>query len=412
MAEARRPKKNPLQRTRQPLLPPPARSRAAHLLTAAAAEGRFALPCCTRCGRFAWPTPEACPACLGAMALRAAPRSARVLSATTAEFPADPYFRERAPWRVGLVHMEAGPSALVHLHPAATVGMNVRLTLMLDRAGRAVLHAGPDQEEDMQDDPQWQEMTADPKGRRILITDARHVCAVPLAHALIKAGAAEVTLGLSEPWKPFAARDAVASLPSLKIMPLDLGSDRSVEDLATQIGGKIEILINTADVLRPGGLLSPRAPAEAKAAMEIVTFGLLRLARSFGPAMTVRGADGAQGAVAWVNLLSIFGRAAPPALAGYGAAHASALAFTQALRAELAPGGVRLMTVLTGPTDDEWFQAFAPPRVSGAALATAIVDGLKRGLEDVVVGDVARDLVVRLAENPKAVERELAQGRL
>ena len=37
------PRKNPLQRTRQPLLPPHQRSRTALGLTAAAAEGRFAL---------------------------------------------------------------------------------------------------------------------------------------------------------------------------------------------------------------------------------------------------------------------------------------------------------------------------------------------------------------------------------
>lgn len=412
MAGVGRSKKNPLRRARRPLLPPAARSRAAHFLTAAAAQGRFALPCCTACGTFVWPMHEACPTCLGEVALRDASRVATVLSVTSAEVPADLYFRERAPWRVGLVHTDAGPSALVHVHPSSAVGQKVRLTLVLDRAGQAVLYAGPDEEGDMPDDPQWQAMVADPKGRRVLITDARHICALPLAQALIKAGAVEVTLGLSEPWKPFAAQEALLAIPSVKIEPLDLGSDRSVEDLSAQIGGKIEILINTADVLRPGGMSAPSALSEAKAAMEIIAFGLMRLARSFGPAMVSRGADGSKGAAAWVNLLSIFGHAAPPALAGYGAAHASALAFSHMLRAELATGGVRLMTVLTGPTDDEWFQTFPPPRVSGAALASAIISGLQRGLEDVVVGDVARDLATRLAENPKAVEREMAQGRL
>lgn len=405
-----RPPKNPDQRTRLPLLPPAARSRAAHLLTAAAAEGRFALPRCIRCGTHAWPIPELCPHCLSDICLDPAPRGAVVLSATTAEVPAEPYFRERAPWRVGLVQMAAGPSALVHLHPACRPGDQVRLTLILDRAGQAVLHAGPQEEDSMAADPQWQEMVADPKGRRILITDARHVCALPLTRALIAAGAAEVTLGLPEPWKTFADRSSLRALPGVRLEPLDLNSDRSVQDLAAQIAGKVEILINTADVLRPGGLMGPRAPVEAKAAMEVVGFGLLRLARSFGPAMARRGADGSLGAVAWVNLLSVFGRAPLPELAGYGAAHAAALAFSQALRVELGRGGVRLMTALTGPTEDEWFQTFPPPRVSGQAMASAIVDSLRRGLEEVVIGDVARDLVARLAENPKAVERDLAAG--
>jgi short-subunit dehydrogenase/uncharacterized OB-fold protein len=408
MAGPGRTPRDPLRRLRSPLLPPAARSRKAHLLTAAAAEGRWALPACAGCGAHLWPMHEVCPHCLGPVGLRPAPSGGRLISATLAEVPADSYFRERAPWRVGLVQMDAGPVALAHLHPAPAPGSRVRLTLMLDRAGQAVLHAGPEEGGDMADDPQWQEMVADPRGRRVLITDARHLCALPLAHALAGAGAAGIVAGLPEPWKPFAARTAFEAVAGLRLVPLDVTSDRSVEDLARQIGGRIEIMVNTADHLRPGSLHAPAA--EARAAMETVAFGLMRLARAFGPALAARGADGPRGAVAWVNVLSVYARAHPPRLAGYAAAHAAALALSQALRAELAPGGVRLMTVLTGPTEDEGFQAMPQPKVAGRALAEAIVEGLSRGLEEVAVGDVARDLLARLAENPKAVERELARG--
>lgn len=413
MVPAQRPRKDPLQRTRRPLLPPGARSRKAHLLTAAAAEGRFALPFCAACKTFSWPMPEACPTCLSPDICAAdARKGAMLLSETTAEVPADPYFRERAPWRVGLVKMECGPVALVHLHPAPGPGDRLRLTLMLDRAGQAVLHAAPENGGDMSIDPQWQEMVADPRGRRVLITDARHVAALALARKLVDAGAAGIFAGLPEPWKPFANRAALEAIPGVQVVALDLASDRSVEDLARAIGGKVEILVNTADYPRPGGLMDPTAPVQARAGMEVLAFGLMRLARSFGPAMAGRGADGAAGAVAWVNVLSVFSRVTPPGMAGYAAAHAAALTLSRAMRAELAAGGVRLMTVLTGPTEDDWFQSAPQPRVSGAALAEAVVAGLLRGLEEVVVGDVARDLLARLAENPKAVERDLAAGRM
>ncbi|MDP2084799.1 MAG: SDR family oxidoreductase [Gemmobacter sp.] len=406
-----RAKKNPLHPVRRPLLPPGQRSRAAHLLTAAAGEGRFALPCCTACGRFAWPMPEACPACLGDIALATASQGARVLSATTAEVPADAYFRERAPWRVGLVQMDCGPQALVHLSPGADTGDSVWLSLKLDRAGSAVLHAGREGE-DMTTDPQWRDMVADPRDRRVLITDARHIAALPLARALAKAGAAAIYAGLPDQWKPLDTRAALESVPGLSLVPLDVTSDRSVADLAAQIGGKVEILVNTADLPRPGGLMGPSATADARAAMDTVAFGLLRLARGFGPAMAGRGADGTLGAVAWVNVLSVFAHAAPPALAGYSAAHAAALAFSHALRADLGQGGVRLLTVFAGPTDDPWFQTFPQPKVTGKALADGIVAALLNGQEQAVVGDLARDLMERLRENPKAVEREFAQGRM
>jgi uncharacterized OB-fold protein len=403
-------KKNPLHRTRRPLLPPGQRSRTAHLLTAAAAEGRFALPCCTACGRFAWPMPEACPACLGDMALAPAMPGARVLSATTAEVPADAYFRERSPWRVGLVQMDCGPQALVHLSPGAGMGDAVRLALMLDRAGNAVLHAGK-KGEDMATDPQWHEMVADPRDRRILITDARHIAALPLAQALARAGAVAIFAGVPDPWKPLDTRAALEAVPGLELVALDVTSDRSVSDLAAQIGGKVEILINTADLPRPGGLMGPTATVEARAAMETVAFGLMRLARAFGPALAGRGADGGVGAVAWVNLLSVFAHAAPPA--GRLCRRPCRRAGVQPrLRADLAMGGVRLLTAFAGPTDDPWFQSFPQPKVTGKALADGILAALLKGQEEAVIGDLARDLMERLRENPKAVERDLAQGRM
>ena len=407
----KRVKSNPLLRTRRPLLPPAARSRSAHLLTAAAARGAFALPTCTGCNRVLWPVAEACPACLGEVTVASAPRGATVLSATTAEVPADPYFRERAPWRVGLIAMDCGPGALVHLHPGSSAGDRVQMTLMLDRAGQAVLHAGPEGD-DMATDPQWQEMVADPAGRRVLITDARHVAALPLAQALARAGSAEIVLGLPEAWKPFPGRTAFEDVEGARIVPLDVMSDRSVADCATDLAGRIEIVVNTADLPRPGGLGAPTAAVDARAMHEVIAMGLMRLGRAFGPAMAGRGADGARGGVAWVNVLAVFARVHPPGWAGYAAAHAAALAISQAQRAEFAAGGIRLVTVLTGPTEDDWFQTVDPPKVAGRALAGAIVYALKRGLEEVVVGDVAKDLIARLEENPKAVERELWQGGL
>jgi len=411
MTGAARPPANPLWRTRSPLLPPGARSRAAHLLTAAAARGVFELPCCTGCGRFAWPIPEACPDCLATVALSPAPRGARVIAATTAEVPADPYFRQRAPWRVGLVAMDCGPQALVHLDPGAGAGDAVRMTLVLDRAGQAVLHAGPEGG-DMQADPQWREMTADPAGRRVLITDARHVAVLPLARALAGAGAAAIHLGVPEAWKPLPARAAFEALPGVRLVGLDVTSDRSVTDLAADLAGRVEIVVNTTDLPRPGGLMAPAAQGDARAMHDSVALGMLRLARAFGPAMAARGADGERGAVAWVNLLSVLARAHPPGWAGYAAAHAAGLSMAQALRADLASGGVRVVTVLTGPTEDDAFQTLDPPHVTGRAVADAILNALRRGLEEVVVGDVARDLVARLEKNPKAVERDLARGGL
>ena len=67
-------------------------------------------------------------------------------------------------------------------------------------------------------------------------------------------------------------------------MPLDLTNERSVSELAGAIGGKVDIVINNAEVHRTHGMASRRGTDVARAEMDINYFGLLRLAQAFGPA--------------------------------------------------------------------------------------------------------------------------------
>jgi len=57
-------RKNPVVRSRQPVLPPWGRSRVALGLTAAAARGQFELQQCDECGRVQYPPREMCDGCL------------------------------------------------------------------------------------------------------------------------------------------------------------------------------------------------------------------------------------------------------------------------------------------------------------------------------------------------------------
>lgn len=399
------PRKSPLARTRRPQPLPVARSRTAHLLTRAAAQGVFALPACTACGATHFPARDICPDCLSdAIAARPAAAAGLVLAQTRAEVPSLPYFRERAPWDVGLIQLDAGPQALAHLHPDCRMGDRVQLSLRLDKGGQAVLHAAPKDAPEgvLMTDPKWREMVAHPLHRRVLITDARHFAAPAMARALLKAGAAEVRLGLPEAWKPLDTRP-FDGLP-VQLLPLDMGSDRSVADHVRDYGGKTEIVVNTAERVRSGGM------AEAQAMMEALVFGPMRLAAALAPAMIGRGADGPAPAAAWVNLLSIHALTPLPALPAWSAAQAAAQAFSLGLRAELAQGGLRLVNLYAGPTEDDWWQSAAPPRVGAGALAQGLLRGLAEGLEEVFIGPVSEDLRDRLAANPKAVERDLAQG--
>ena len=108
--------------------------------------------------------------------------------------------------------------------------------------------------------------------------------------------------------------------------------------------------------------------------------------------------------------MSVYALSNLPDFGTYSASHAAALSLAQCLRAEMRPAGLRVMNVFTGPTEDEWHQPLPPPKVAPDALARAVVSSLKDGLEDVYVGDVAKDLRERMDASAKVTERELTEG--
>ncbi|MHA6345306.1 SDR family NAD(P)-dependent oxidoreductase [Roseivivax sp. CAU 1761] len=406
------PKKNPQKVQAVPLAPPGMRSRAAMGLTAAAAEARFALQHCAECGAVQYPPRDACAGCLSTdLRWRDTDPAGTLIAETVVRTSPNLYFRRAAPWRAGTVRLDAGPSVVVHLHGDCATGARVRLINRLDRAGQGVLMALPEEKvPNMADDPELRELTADPKHRRVLITDARQDSALALAAALIEAGASTVFVGEAETWRPYPQRAKLAAMDKVHLLPLDVTDTSSVVELAGEIGGKTDILINNARFVRPGGILARGDTGFARDEMEVNALGLMRLAQAFGPGMRARGADGVNSAVAWVNVLAAHALVNDPAYGAFNASQAAALSLSQSLRAELRPGGVRVMNVFVGPTEDDWHQDVPPPKVLPKALARSVVQGLRDGAEEVWCGDVAWDLRERFRSDPKVLERELGGG--
>ena len=411
---AKQPKrKNPLLRTRQPTLPPASRSRVALGLTAAAARGRFELQVCLDCGAVQYPPREICRSCLShRLVWRPQDGRGELLTETTLRNGQELFFRERLPWRVGIVRLDAGVNVVAYLH--ASVGAapcRVRVEAALDRAGQAVLVAASERgRPNLSDDPKLRDMTCDPRARKVLVTDGKTAVGQAIVRALAAAGADLIWIGEAEPWKKVAGLEALRELPQATIVPLDVTDGRSVRELAGEIGAKVDILINTADHHRSFSIASRRGVETAQLEMEVNYLGLLRLAQEFAPVLKARAADAPTNAIAWVNLLSIFALANYPPHGTYSASKAAAFSLSQALRAELRPAGVRVINLLPGPIDDEWNQLELPPKLSPASLATALVEALKGSVEDVYPGDVAQDWLARHLDNPKALERELGEG--
>jgi NAD(P)-dependent dehydrogenase (short-subunit alcohol dehydrogenase family) len=332
-----------------------------------------------------------------------------LVAETTVRTSTEPYFRERTPWRIGTIQLDAGPVIVAHLHGDVRERERVRLELKLDKSGSAVAMALPAKEtEYMVDDPHLREMTCDPKFRRVLITDGRTTVGQAMAKAFSDADSSIVFVGIADAWKPFSGMDNLRSIERVEIVPLDVTDTESVTEQAEQNGARIDIVVNSAEHVRPGGIVNRRGLTLAREEIDVRYFGQLRLAQAFGPLLRFRGADGVNSATAFVNLLSVHALMNWPAYGSYSATEAACLSAAQCMRAELRPGGVKVVNVLFGPLDTEWFQTVPPPKVTPATLAAAVIRALQQGVEDVFVGDIAEDIRQRLAVNPKALERELA----
>lgn len=151
-------------------LPPSERSQVARGLTAAAARGCFELQVCTECGRVQYPPREACHHCLS-VELKWQPQSGKgeLISETLLHHSYEAYFRNRLPWRLGMVRLDCGPTLITHLHASVLPApCRVRIVARLDHSGQAALVAIPERREtsergvDMSGDPHLQELTCDP----------------------------------------------------------------------------------------------------------------------------------------------------------------------------------------------------------------------------------------------------------
>ncbi len=371
--------------------PPAARGRCALHLTAAAARGRFELQVCERCGAVQYPPREVCVRCLS-VRLRWTEQEGlgTVLAITTLAHSNAGYFQARLPWHLGLVQLRCGPTVMVHLHGAVAVApASVRVIARLDRSGRGVLIGLPATSMDtLEGDAMMQEMGCDPRSRRILVTDGESESGLALVQALLAAGAAKVWVGHSGCLESVAMP---AEAPRVEYVALDLKRGDSAQALAQAIGAEVDILIHNHDVQL--GNAGGAGLAAATTEMEINYFGLVRLVQAFAPLLKQRARQ--VPACAWVNLLSLAALSGFAVQSTYCASKAAALSFTQSLRAQLQPDGVRVVSVFGGP-------------IGAADLADAIVVALREGLEDVYPGEVAQSWLRGLREDPKVWERELA----
>jgi NAD(P)-dependent dehydrogenase (short-subunit alcohol dehydrogenase family) len=98
-----------------------------------------------------------------------------------------------------------------------------------------------------------------------------------------------------------------------------------------------------------------------------------------------------------------------PIIPAYSISKAAAFNLTQSLRVLLAPRGVRVHAVLTGPVDTDMTKGFEIPKADPQSVARAIFDGVDEGQEDIFPDPMSQSLAQSWRSGAaKELERQYA----
>lgn len=135
---------------------------AASAFAARAALGRFELQTCAECGAIFWPPRDVCGSCWSVnLDWRAVSPFGEVLVETSLHASMTEFFRNRLPWRIGTVRLDAGPIAIAHLADDAREGARVRMLARVDNSGAGVLIAVAEGASGALTDPKLLELARD-----------------------------------------------------------------------------------------------------------------------------------------------------------------------------------------------------------------------------------------------------------
>jgi NAD(P)-dependent dehydrogenase (short-subunit alcohol dehydrogenase family) len=226
--------------------------------------------------------------------------------------------------------------------------------------------------------------------RTVLITGANRGIGRALLDEALARGARRV----------YAATRTPFTHPHERVTPLllDVTDAAQIQAAAEQVDA-LDVLINNAGLARSDDL-ADRGVIEEHLAVNL--FGPLAMTQAFRPLLARSG-----GSV--VNVLSVAALASLPFIPAYSVSKAAALSMTQSLRAMLAPQGIRVHAVLTGPVDTEMSRDLDVPKADPASVAAAILDGVAADQDEIFPDPMSADLAPHWEQDTiKTLERAAA----
>ncbi|KAK4501774.1 hypothetical protein PRZ48_007583 [Zasmidium cellare] len=138
---------------------------------------------------------------------------------------------------------------------------------------------------------------------------------------------------------------SLSSLPNVTSLALDVTSPQSIDAAAKQVsqttGGRLDVLVNNSGAALTAPALDTDVE-QARNLFEVNVLGVLAVTKAFTP-LLMRGEN-----AYIINNSSINGETNLPFSALYGASKSATTAFSETLRLEIAPLGIRVVTAITG----------------------------------------------------------------
>ncbi|KZM73268.1 SDR family NAD(P)-dependent oxidoreductase [Nocardia terpenica] len=228
-------------------------------------------------------------------------------------------------------------------------------------------------------------------GKAVLVTGANRGIGKELVEEALARGAARVYAGTRRPLVH----------PDERVVPLLLDvTDAAHIRAAAERVESLDILINNAGVVAYDDLTDP---AVLDHMLAVNFYGVRDVTQALLPKLIE-----SEGAIATnVSLNAIAAFALNPS---YSVSKAAAFNLMQSLRAVLAPRGVTVHAIVTGPTDTDMTAGIDVAKASPKLVAHSIFDGIEKGDEDIFPDPMSQPLADGWRNgSSKELERRLTQ---
>ena len=179
-----------------------------------------------------------------------------------------------------------------------------------------------------------------------------------------------------------------ARLPNSSAFACDVRDPQSVTQLAAQVRRRkrLDVLINNAGIAGPAQPIASLDYAMWRDVIDTNLNGTFLITQSMLPFL-------GKGSVI-VNNVSIAARTAFPGMAAYNSSKRALMAFTETLREELRPRGIRVVALLPGATDTAIWKQFWPdaprrrmmaPSTIAQAVAVAVTLPASANIDELVI---------------------------